>query len=167
MTPSKNTCPVCVSCGRPAPRKAAACPYCGEEVLRPVAWRFARRFAFGGLALALLGLLLAHGGDLPGRLCEAWGRLEGSPAAKLLAALSLGLAVTPGHPSPLPHASRDRLVAGLSALALGLLSFHAPAPAAWAGGGLALASFAGLFATRAIEPWRLAPALLLPLAWLV
>ena len=156
----------CVSCDRPVPGKAVACPYCGEDVARHPAWLLARRAAPWLFATAVLGLLAAHGRAIPGDLREAWAATCMTPAGKLLAALSLGFALAPGASSAIPGSSLARPMAGLGSIAAAIPCFHLPA-AGWVAAALVPPAAAGLLATRDIEPWRFAPLLLLPLAWTV
>lgn len=148
--------------------KAVACPYCGADIPHPPAWLLARRLAPWIMAVALAAAAAVRLGALPADMATAWRLACDSPAGKLLLAVSLGLAIAPpaGGFTACEHAAGNyaaQLLAGLAASAWGFLLPYAPR-AAWAPLLLAVLAQTVIRATRDIEPWRVFPAALIPIA---
>ena len=158
----------CAACDRPVPAKAVVCQYCGADIPHPAAWLWVRRIAPWVMALALVVAAGAHRGALPSDMATAWRLACDSALGKLFLAISLGLAIAPPAKgfTACEHAIREyvpQLLAGLAASAWGFLLPYAP-KAAYAPLLLALLAQAAIRATRDIEPWRILPAALIPLA---
>jgi hypothetical protein len=83
---------VCVSCGRRAGRRDVHCPYCGEQVWRPRAWRAAR---LGVLLLPPLFLACLTASDAGGRPAAILRRIAGQPFSAFLFAAAVGLFLLP------------------------------------------------------------------------
>ncbi len=165
--PDKNQT-ICGACDRPAPIKAVMCPYCGAEIPHPAAWLFARRIAPWAMAIALAAAALARGAALSSNMADSWRLACDSAFGKLFLAVSLGLAIAPpasGFNGCERAAANylSQLLVGLAASAWGFLLPRAP-KAAWVPLLLALISQTAIRATRDIEPWRILPAALIPLA---
>ena len=158
----------CAVCERPVPAKEVICPYCGEDIPHHPAWLFARRVSPWLLAIGIAAAALVHRAALRADLASTWRMACDSTVGKLLLAISLGLAIAPPASGSLACERDTRRYAwqafvGLASAAWGFLLPYSPR-AAWIPLFVALLAQTGIRATRDIEPWRILPAALVPLA---